>query len=60
MWVCRFWSCGWMAARSGVMICTGLTTKLSDRRWREGLSVKGGSESPHRTEQRGMAAVGWS
>jgi hypothetical protein len=34
-----------------------LTIKLSDRRWRAGLSVNGAFELPPRTERRSIVAV---
>jgi hypothetical protein len=37
-----------------------LTIKLSDRRWRAGLSVKDACEQPFRNERRNMAAVPWN
>jgi hypothetical protein len=38
----------------------GLTIKLSDRRWRAGLSVKDACEQTFRNERRSMAAVHWT
>jgi len=47
-----------LSVTSALRMC--LTIKLSDRRWRAGLSVKDACEQPFRNERRNMAAVPWN